>query len=564
MFRNGRATIQITLTLTGLSVVAIALVAGFTWLATQEVDDLSLARERELVSHGVEEQIRSVPREQESVTIWDDAVLQTNAGNSRWMADNFGRWLHDYFGVDRSYVLDDRDRLTFAMRDGAVAAVPSFGGEKTEVSRIVAELRRSIRLPNNDGVPLADRAKVEVHSIDGRPAVISVRPIIPGTHQISVAPEKLYLSIVVKFLDKSTAGYIQKHAHLQQVHYVADLPEQGHAVAPIVSTAGYTLGYLTWKPLKPGMTLLKDIAPTAIIGMVFAAGVVFFLSYGLIKTSYHLSQSKQQLLRHRDELEETVRLRTMEIERQAKELDRLLAQEREANALQRQFVTMASHEFRTPLAIIDAAAQRLTRSRSDISQDYIAEKTVQIRDAVKRMVQLMESILSAGRLGAGQLEMRPQDCDLQALIGDCHQRIALIGKTHRFHHDLEGLPPSISADKGLIDQVFTNLLSNAVKYAPNAPDIFIRGWEEAGQVCVSIRDQGIGMDASDIPNLFKPYFRARSAAGIAGTGIGLNLAKDIVEMHGGTIAVASELGKGTTFTIRLPIKNAGAQSRQAA
>jgi signal transduction histidine kinase len=112
----------------------------------------------------------------------------------------------------------------------------------------------------------------------------------------------------------------------------------------------------------------------------------------------------------------------------------------------------------------------------------------------------------------------------------------------------------LTFDRSAMEQVFTNLISNAVKYSPNAPDIHVRARADEKTVEIAISDSGIGMDAEDLPKLFQPYYRARSATGIAGTGIGLNVVKQVVELHGGTVEVTSELGKGTTFTILLPIE----------
>lgn len=246
--------------------------------------------------------------------------------------------------------------------------------------------------------------------------------------------------------------------------------------------------------------------------------------------------------------------RTAEIERQREELDRLLVHERQVNALQRQFVAMASHEFRTPLAIIDAAAQRLCRSTTNVSGDYVHEKAGVIRSAVVRMVDLMESILASGRLETGQITLKRSEGDLKALLVSCCDRQRHLSRSHVFHLDLAPIPDVLTFDRSAMEQVFTNLISNAVKYSPNAPDIHVRARADEKTVEIAISDSGIGMDAEDLPKLFQPYYRARSATGIAGTGIGLNVVKQVVELHGGTVEVTSELGKGTTFTIRLPIE----------
>lgn len=265
-------------------------------------------------------------------------------------------------------------------------------------------------------------------------------------------------------------------------------------------------------------------------------------------------RAEKDLIRNRDELEKTVRQRTAEIAAQAAALEEALQQEKNINAMQRQFVAMTSHEFRTPLAIIDGAAQRLLRKKGGIDTVFLSDKTQQIRSAVARMVELMESFLSAGRMETGKVDLSLVDCSLHKLIEQAIKRQKLSSQHHRFDSDLDALPSVIRCDALAISQVITNLLSNAVKYAPRAPDIHIRGWEEEGFVFLSVKDEGVGIDAEDVPKLFQPYFRARTSTGIAGTGIGLSLVKQIVTLHDGDIFVESQRGKGTIFTLVLPVK----------
>lgn len=264
-------------------------------------------------------------------------------------------------------------------------------------------------------------------------------------------------------------------------------------------------------------------------------------------------RAERALLQHRDDLEETVRSRTAEIARQAAELERMLDQERQVNELQRQFVSMASHEFRTPLSIIDGAAQRLVRRKNAVTPEFIGEKTEQIRGAVSRMLELMESILAVGRLDHGYIDIVRKPCALGDIIRTCSARQESIRKSHRFLLDLERLPSTIYGDGAALEQVFTNLFSNAVKYAPDSPNVYVTGWQQNDCVQITVRDEGIGIDADDLPKMFGRYFRARSSSGIAGTGIGLNLVKQVVQLHGGEIHVDSVKGEGTVFTVNLPI-----------
>lgn len=283
------------------------------------------------------------------------------------------------------------------------------------------------------------------------------------------------------------------------------------------------------------------------------------LWYGLLEDIHDrhcaleaLVASEAHLRDHKEKLERLVEARTAEVKQKNVELARLLQQERDTNATQRRFVAMVSHEFRTPLTIIDAAAQRLGRLKGAPSPDYLSGKSVQIRSSVARMVELMESILAAGRLETGVIEIRPKPCSFRNLIQSCTVRRQELSPTHRIHLDLSDIPEAYDLDAEAMERAYGNLLSNAVKYAPNSPDIYVVGWSDQNGVHVSVRDAGVGMDEEDVPRLFEPYFRAQSAAGIAGTGIGLNIVREIVELHGGTITVVSQVGSGSTFTISLP------------
>ncbi len=260
-----------------------------------------------------------------------------------------------------------------------------------------------------------------------------------------------------------------------------------------------------------------------------------------------------EIRRHRDMLEEAVRQRTSELEEKSQQLEDALEHERQVNKLQRQFVSMASHEFRTPLTVIDGAAQRLARRAGAADPHYVEEKAKQIRSAVDRIVELMESILSAGKLDHGKVAINPMDCRIAEVLEETCNKRQELSPSHNITVLLEDLPETIRADRSAVDQIFTNLLSNAVKYSPGAPDIEVRGWRNGDDVKFSFRDHGLGVDEEDIPHMFERYFRARTSTGIAGTGIGLNLIKQVVELHGGHIELKSKAGVGSTFTVTLPI-----------
>lgn len=239
----------------------------------------------------------------------------------------------------------------------------------------------------------------------------------------------------------------------------------------------------------------------------------------------------------------------------AEELQRSLDKERELNGLQRQFVSMVSHEFRTPLAIIDANAQRLTRRPEKVTAERLSKVTKTIRTSVLRLTDLMESVLSAARMEGGQIKFEPAAFDIGEMIAEVCRNHADISKTHRIDTEFETLPATFNGDVKLLRQVVSNLVSNAVKYSPKNTTVFVRGKQaDDGGVTISVEDQGVGIPSDELEKLSERFFRASTSTGIPGTGIGLHLVKQLVALHEGTMEVHSVVGERTTFEVWLPAK----------
>ena len=267
-------------------------------------------------------------------------------------------------------------------------------------------------------------------------------------------------------------------------------------------------------------------------------------------------QGEKELKARRDQLQDRVAEATKALQAKTEALEEALAKEKQIGEQQRQFITMASHEFRTPLAIIDATAQRLkSRAGKDMltPEDAIA-RVDKIRRAVGRMARLMESTLSLAQAEEGEIKLNVGPCEIGALVHLVCARQQDLTTNHVIVCDTEGLPQTIQADAGALEQVFTNLLSNAVKYAPDAPNIELKARREDHQVVIAVQDHGIGIDADELDRIGERFFRAKSSLGIEGTGIGLSLVRHLIEKHRGTVDVQSCIGQGSTFTIRLPIE----------
>lgn len=265
------------------------------------------------------------------------------------------------------------------------------------------------------------------------------------------------------------------------------------------------------------------------------------------------AKQRQAMEQHRDHLEELVRDRTCELDEQKERLARSLEKELELSGLQRQFVSMVCHEFRTPLAIIDGNAQRVTRRHDKITSDRLLGNIGKIRRAVVRLTDLVESVLDAAQIEAGNLKFEPRSCRLQGMIEGVCGSYRELNAGHQINHDAEQLPSDVYADIKLMRQVVSNLVSNACKYTPEGTTVWVRAAAiDDDRVAISVSDDGVGIPKSELDKLFDRFSRASTSTGIVGTGIGLHLAKTLVEMHGGSIKVDSVEGEGTTFSISLP------------
>jgi two-component system, OmpR family, sensor kinase len=240
--------------------------------------------------------------------------------------------------------------------------------------------------------------------------------------------------------------------------------------------------------------------------------------------------------------------------RQAGLLEERLAHEQRLALLQRNFVSMASHEFRTPLTVIDGHARRLDKIKDAVKAGEIGERAGKIRSAVLRMTHLIDNLLNSSRLidGGAGLYLHAADMDMTALLQEVCQLHREMVPGARIVERFAGTPIPMIGDAKLLFQVFSNLLSNAVKYSPGGGAIEIEAENLADEVVVAVSDHGIGIPASDLGRLFERYHRGSNVSGIVGTGVGLYLVRMAVDLHHGSVEVASREGEGARFTVRLP------------
>ena len=233
------------------------------------------------------------------------------------------------------------------------------------------------------------------------------------------------------------------------------------------------------------------------------------------------------------------------------QLEAALVTEKQTNAMQRRFVSMVSHEFRTPLAIIDGAVRQIQRATDSGNLGRVPKNTQRIKSSIERLIGLITNVLETSKFQAGQIEYHPASMSVGEIVAEVVELQSLAAP----HMKIEIMSEStgdITGDPKLVFQIVTNLVSNAVKYSGDSNLVEVTLREQANAVELAVRDFGVGVPADEIPKLFTTFFRASTADGVAGTGLGLNLCKAFAEMHGGTLQFASSVGQGSTATLWLP------------
>ncbi|WP_216351233.1 PAS domain S-box protein [Leptolyngbya sp. 'hensonii'] len=233
-----------------------------------------------------------------------------------------------------------------------------------------------------------------------------------------------------------------------------------------------------------------------------------------------------------------------------------LEREKELSALKTRFFSMASHEFRTPLSTALAAAQLLETCQDEWNHSEKRLRNLhRIQDSVRNMVQLLDDILTINRAETGKLEFNPQLLDVERYCRQFVEEMQLsAGGQYSLTVTCQGSSTPAYLDSKLLRSILSNLLSNAIKYSPQGGMIGLTLEFEPAQVLLQVIDQGIGIPIDDQKRLFEPFYRGKNVRTIPGTGLGLVVVKKCVDLHQGTIQVMSEVGRGTTCLVTLPLR----------
>ena len=242
---------------------------------------------------------------------------------------------------------------------------------------------------------------------------------------------------------------------------------------------------------------------------------------------------------------------------QAERTQRIAMQKQtELNDLKSRFISMASHEFRTPLATIHGSVELLMHYEDRMTAAKKQHTLEKIDDAVDRMTHMLENVLQIGRTDAGQLQFRPKAMSITTFCLNVvdELRNAMGSQFARVLLTLD-LPPTDNLyvlDEALMRNIVGNLISNAVKYSPRGGNVRLSVAEQPNHITLAVRDEGIGIPLEDQARLYQSFHRASNVGSIAGTGLGLSIVKEAVLCHQGTISVESIVDCGSCFTVMLP------------
>lgn len=298
-------------------------------------------------------------------------------------------------------------------------------------------------------------------------------------------------------------------------------------------------------PVEVSLSFFKDQGKTFVIAFVMDITI-------RKQAEEKLIQANKELLQMNEKLEDKVQDRTLMLQEALKKVEDSLEKEKELSDIKSRFVSMASHEFRTPLSTILFSASLLGKYTTTEEQDKRERHVHKIKESVKHLNTILEEFLSLGKLNEGHIKAELREFDVKELITSVIDEMKdLLTNGQALGFSYEGIT-LLNSDSQLLKNILINLISNAIKYSPEEAAITITATFHNEQVTIHVKDRGIGISKEDQEYLFTSFFRGKNVSNIKGTGLGLHIVKRYLDLLSGQIMLESELNKGTTVTITIP------------
>jgi len=464
-----------------------------------------------------------------------------------------GRFEEKYWSVINKPILDNNGQLIYIIhrieditvfyKSQKTHVFPVENNDYIKTEREIFNRSEEIRIQNQELGQMMSENTAKLESV--RKTIADYKFALDASSIVAITDQK---GIIKEVNDNFCQ--ISKYSREELIGQDHRIINSGFHTAEFIRNLWVTIAHgKIWKgelrnKAKDGTIYWVD---TTIIPFVDRQGKPYqYLAIRSDITSRKLSE--ERIFQLNNELEDKVTERTLE-------LTQSLERERELNNMKSRFVSLASHEFRTPLSAI-LSSTSLIKSYNKPEQEEKRKKHIErIKSSVKNLTDILTDFLSLDKLEQGKIEINASLINIREftdeLIDEVHG-ILKQGQNLIYHHRGELL---FSSDKKILRSLFLNLISNAIKYSPEYAEIFIDTRIDEHALLLKVVDHGIGIPLKDQKHLFSLFFRAENAGAIPGTGLGLNIVKKYIELLGGHIGFDSLPGKGTTFNIEIPDRN---------
>jgi len=523
-----------------LGVAVVALILLLVAIAADSQNRLATRSAQHLASSALRvesEQLGGVIRD---YTFWNDAVKNLAVGlDPVWADDNVGAWANDSLGMDATLVLHTGDlRLIFGSVDGRTQDDGLVSRFSPELAQIVSGARDVVGMPGE--VPGVAFTYLE---FDGTPAMAGAA--ILKWEDDRPLPLRDGAPVALVFVRRIDEGMLERFGELYLLPGMKLAPTSAEMADSIAlrSVADRVVARVAWTGNRPGTTLVRELA-FPLLGIAILAVALMAL---IVRRA---RQSTEELARSHDQLE----AKTRALQASTAALQEALAEAARANAAKSDFLARMSHELRTPLNAILGFSEIISMEMYGAHSDSrYRDYGRMIHESGDHLRSLINDILDLAKIEAGRFELAEGPTNLGPIVEQCLGLLAPRIEAKRLRATYRPTTVRLIADSRAIKQILLNLLSNAVKFTGDGGEIAVSVSEDPSEIVLSVSDTGCGMTRQELERVFQMFGQARVnlSRDAEGSGLGLNIAKGLVEMHGGTLTVESEVGVGTTATVRL-------------
>lgn len=520
-----------------LMTASTVLIAVLVYFSVRSQNEIAVRNSEHLVRSIVRDINKSMRDQLLYSTYWDDAVnFLVQERNADWADRSVGIHMHHRFGIDASYVVAPSGAVTYAMRDGRRIAVADPVAMYGEDFNLLLERARSTPdtappmpisgyVRSSDGGLYLTAMSVLTHFEPGNSADGKI-----GTGWVLVFQER----IDPPFLESIGDRYL-----LNDLTFVENVAKAANARMAIVSPSGNPFGVLTWR-VEPALADTMDWLAPFIAALFVVFGILAVLFFSRSRRILDL------LARNLADVQEAQASR-----------NQALIEARNASQAKSRFLANMSHELRTPLnAIIGMTDMMRHGVFGNIENDRYKGYLDDMYTSAGHLLRLINDVLDISTIEAGKLNLKMQLISVPQLVAEglAVSRQAAANKGIDFECQIPDDLPEMVVDHRSLTQILVNLLNNAVKYTPQGGHVLLKVEADESAHTFTVRDTGIGIPPEKLPSITEPFTRAHDDPdlGIESTGLGLSITEELTTAHQGTLNIESEVGVGTTVSVRFP------------